>query len=85
VHGTQKIFSDVFKIEPAYVIELMQPNFGKLSYKEKISRLIIPLLCIPKNFSGETHRKLQYYDYNTKRYKNYTLNDIEKMCDKVIS
>ena len=83
VWGTQKIFSDVFKIEPAYVIELMQPKFDELNYNEQIQRLIIPLLGIPKTFSGEIHHTLKYYDNKTKKQKRYTLEDIQNLCNKV--
>ncbi|MFA5333888.1 MAG: putative metallopeptidase [Candidatus Nanoarchaeia archaeon] len=73
ISGSQKIFCDVFKIKPSYVIELLQPNFEKLTNQQKTRQLIIALLHIPKTFSGET-----------KKFLDLTENDIQKLYEKVI-
>jgi predicted metallopeptidase len=74
ISGSQKIFCDVFKIKPSYVIELLQPNFEKLSHAQKIRQLIIALSYIPKTFSGETKKCL-----------NLTENDVLLFYNKVVS
>jgi predicted metallopeptidase len=73
ISGSQKIFSDVFKIKPSYVVELLQPKFEKLNHEQKLKQLIIVLAHIPKTFSGET-----------KKYLQITLRDVEKLYEKVI-
>ena len=73
IWSTQKIFSDVFDVKPAYVIELIQPNFEKLNNRQKIRELIIKLMLIPKTFSGETINYLKVYE-----------KDVNRLCDKVI-
>ncbi|MBP6913861.1 MAG: metallopeptidase [Candidatus Levybacteria bacterium] len=47
-----KIFQNVLEIEPAYVIEVINKYYDKLSYEEQTKVLIHELLHIPKNFSG---------------------------------
>lgn len=47
-----KIFQQVLKIEPAYVIEVISERFDKLSPDKKTRVLIHELLHIPRNFSG---------------------------------
>lgn len=73
ISGSQKIFTDVFKIKPSYVIELLYPNFEKLNNHQKIRQLIIALLHIPKTFSGET-----------KKFLDLTERDVDYFFEKVI-
>lgn len=47
-----KIFQEVLKVEPAYVIEVLSEKFDKLSDENKTKVIIHELLHIPKNFSG---------------------------------
>jgi len=47
-----KIFQQVLKIEPAYVIEVLSQKYDRLSPDDKIKVIIHELLHIPKNFSG---------------------------------
>jgi predicted metallopeptidase len=47
-----KIFQEVLKVEPAYVIEVLSEKFDKLSEDNKTKVLIHELLHIPRNFSG---------------------------------
>src|SRR5690348_6224480 len=47
-----KIFQDVLKVKPAYVIEVLTKHYDTLSADEKKKVLIHELLHIPKNFSG---------------------------------
>lgn len=47
-----KIFQEVLKVEPAYVIEVLSEKFDKLSDESKTKVIIHELLHIPKNFSG---------------------------------
>lgn len=47
-----KIFQEVLKVEPAYVIEVLSEKFDRLSDQDKIKVIIHELLHIPKNFSG---------------------------------
>lgn len=74
ISGSQKIFSDVFKTKPSYVIELLEPNFESLANEQKLRQLIIALLYIPKTFSGET-----------KKYLDFTERDVENFYKKVIA
>lgn len=74
VFGTQKIFTDVFKITPGYVIELIEPNFSKLSEEDKVKELVLKLMFIPKTFSGET-----------KKFLKININEFEKQINKVLN
>ena len=47
-----KIFQTVLEIEPAYVIEVLNKYYNKLTEEEKTKVLIHELLHIPRNFSG---------------------------------
>ncbi len=47
-----KIFQDALGLEPAYVIEVLQKHFDRLSDDDQKRVLIHELLHIPKNFSG---------------------------------
>ncbi len=47
-----KIFQEVLRVEPAYVIEVLSEKFDRLSDQDKVKVLIHELLHIPKNFSG---------------------------------
>lgn len=47
-----KIFQDALDIKPAYVIEVLNKYYDRLSDEDKIKVLIHELLHIPKNFSG---------------------------------
>ena len=47
-----KIFQEVLKVPPAYIIEVISEKFDKLSDDNKTKVLIHELLHIPKNFSG---------------------------------
>lgn len=47
-----KIFQQVLKVDPAYVIEVISEKFNRLNEREKIKVFIHELLHIPKNFSG---------------------------------
>lgn len=47
-----KIFQKALRIEPAYVIEVLEKHFDKLDDEKKKKVLIHELLHIPKNFSG---------------------------------
>lgn len=47
-----KIFQNVLKVEPAYVIEVLAKYFDKLDLDQQTKVIIHELMHIPKNFSG---------------------------------
>ena len=56
-----KIFQTVLEIEPAYVIEVLNKYYNKLTEEEKTKVLIHELLHIPRNFSGSLLPHLSGY------------------------
>ena len=52
IWGMAKLFCEVAKIEPQYIIEVNAKKFDKLSEREKTKTLIHELMHIPKTFSG---------------------------------
>lgn len=66
-----KIFQTVLDIEPAYVIEVINKYYNKLSHEEQTKVLIHELLHIPRNFSGS----LLPHTYGNKR--------IDKEVDRI--
>ena len=47
-----KIFQDALDLKPAYVVEVLEKHFDRLSENDQKRVLIHELLHIPKNFSG---------------------------------
>lgn len=69
-----KIFQEVLKVEPAYVIEVLSEKFDKLNSEQKVKVLIHELLHIPKNFSGSllphTYGNKQIHKEVERLYRN---------------
>lgn len=52
IHGLGKIWQEVLRRPPAYVIEVISEHYDRLSEEEREKTLIHELLHIPKGFSG---------------------------------
>jgi len=52
IWGLSRIWQEVLKQEPAYIIEVISEKFDKLSDKEKDRVLLHELAHIPRNVSG---------------------------------
>ncbi len=52
IWGLPKIWRDVLKISPTYIIEVLSEKYDKLSDVQKNNVLIHEIAHIPKNFSG---------------------------------
>ncbi len=52
IWGLPRIFQDALSIGPAYVIEFLEPGFGRLPPDEQDRVILHELLHIPKTFSG---------------------------------
>lgn len=73
-----KIFQTVLDIEPAYVIEVLNKYYNRLSYDEQTKVLIHELLHIPKNFSGS----LLPHAYGNKRIDTEVEKIYKELQDK---
>lgn len=79
-----RIWRQVLKIQPQYVIEVVSHYYDKLKDAEKKKTLIHELMHIPKNFSGAlvSHRgRFHRIDYHSvdKLYQIYLANLKEKI------
>lgn len=52
IWGMAKLFCEVAKIEPQYIIEVNAKRFDKLNQREQIKTLVHELMHVPKTFSG---------------------------------
>jgi predicted metallopeptidase len=52
IWGLPTLWQQVLKIGPAYVVEIIEPEFGRLPEDEQDRILIHELLHIPRTFSG---------------------------------
>lgn len=79
IHGMSKVFSFV-GFKPAYVIELIEECFVKLSCIEAIEVIIHELMHIPFSFSGSLRPHGRYT--SQRNIRNYTkkLGNIYDLC-----
>lgn len=52
IWGMSRLFKEVARLEPHYIIEVNARKFDSLSRRDQIKTLIHELLHIPKTFSG---------------------------------
>jgi len=52
IYGLSRIWQQVLKQKPAYIIEVVSEKFDRLSENEKNKVLLHEIAHIPKNFSG---------------------------------
>lgn len=52
IYGLSRIWQQVLKQKPAYIIEVVSERFDSLSEREKTKVLLHEIAHIPKNFSG---------------------------------
>ncbi|MBU0998334.1 metallopeptidase [Patescibacteria group bacterium] len=52
IYGLSRIWQQVLKQKPAYIIEVISEKFDRLSENEKNKVLLHEIAHIPKNFSG---------------------------------
>ncbi|MCL6579655.1 MAG: metallopeptidase [Candidatus Bathyarchaeota archaeon] len=52
IHGLSRMWQEVLRKPPAYVIEVISERYDRLSEEEKEKTVIHELLHIPKGFSG---------------------------------
>lgn len=59
IWGFPRIWQEFLNLEPAYVLEVVEEKFTKLTIEEQDKTLLHELLHIPKNFSGAllSHRR----------------------------
>ena len=52
IYGLSRIWQQVLKQKPAYIIEVVSEKFDRLSEREKTKVLLHEIAHIPQNFSG---------------------------------
>ncbi|MCC6017322.1 MAG: metallopeptidase [Desulfurococcaceae archaeon] len=52
IYSLPTVWRYILKLEPMYIIEVIEKNFNSLTHEEKVKVIIHELLHIPKKFSG---------------------------------
>lgn len=69
IWGVNKVLQTALGTGPVYVIELIEPKFGRLDCHQKVLTIVHELAHIPRTFSGYIRPHNEYFKRDLRKFK----------------